>query len=94
MIYFLEFHPKALKEWKNLEQTLKLHFQKKIKERLTNPRVEKDKLSGYQSMYKIKLRSAGYRLVYEVKDEAILVYVLSVAKRENNEVYKNLKDRI
>ena len=93
MSYFLDFHPKALKEWKNLNQSLKIQFHKKLKERLKNPRVPKDKLSGYENVYKIKLRTVGYRLAYEVKDEEITVLVLSVGKRENDKIYKNLKDR-
>jgi len=94
MNYFLDFHPKALKEWKNLNQSIKLQFHKELKERLANPRVPKDKLSGYSNMYKIKLRSSGFRLAYEVKDNEIVVYVVSVGKRENNKVYDNLKDRV
>ena len=93
MNYFLDFHPKALKDWKNLNQSIKFQFYKKLKERLENPRVPKYKLSGYGNMYKIKLRSSGFRLAYEVKDNEIVVYVVSVGKRENNKVYDNLKDR-
>ncbi|MBT5935912.1 type II toxin-antitoxin system RelE/ParE family toxin [Sulfurimonas sp.] len=94
MTYFLEFHPKALKEWSKLNHTIKIHFQKKLKEQLENPRVIKDKLSGYKNVYKIKLRNIGYRLTYEIKDENIIVYVVSIGKRENNKVYDDLKDRI
>ena len=57
MIYSLEFHTKALKEWDKLNHTIKLQFHKKLKERLENPRVIKDKLSGHTNMYKIKLRN-------------------------------------
>ena len=67
--------------------------QKKLKERLENPRVSKDKLSGYENVYKIKLREVGYRLAYEVKDEEIVVLVLGVGKREKDKIYKNLRDR-
>lgn len=94
MNYFLDFHPRALKEWKNLNQSLKIQFHKKLTERLENPRVSKDKLSGYENVYKIKIRSSGFRLAYEVKDLEIIVYVVSVCKRENNKVYEKLKDRI
>ena len=93
MIYFLDFHPKALKEWEGLNPSIKLQFHKKLKTRLENPRVLKDKLSGYENIYKIKLRNIGYRLAYEVKDKEIIVFVVSVGKRENNKVYENLKDR-
>lgn len=94
MIYSLEFHPRALKEWQGLNNSIKLQLHKKLKERLQNPRVPKDKLSGFENMYKIKLRTIGYRLAYEVKDEQIVIYVVSIGKRENNNVYNSLKDRL
>ena len=46
------------------------------------------------NVYKIKLRSAGYRLVYEVIDQEVTVYVIAVGKRSKNTVYKDLLDRI
>ncbi|QOP42668.1 type II toxin-antitoxin system RelE/ParE family toxin [Sulfurimonas sediminis] len=94
MIYYLDFHPKALKEWSRLDYATKQQFHKKLKNKLSNPRVPKDRLSGYANVYKIKLRNAGYRLAYEVKDDEIVVFVISIGKRENNEIYDNLKDRI
>ena len=94
MIYNLDFKPKALKEWEKISPTIPIQFKKKLQERLENPRVVKDKLSGYENIYKIKLRSAGFRLAYEVKDEEIVVLVLSIGKRENNKIYENLRDRI
>ena len=93
MSYELEFLPKALKEWHKLDATTKVQFKKKLAERLENPKVAKDKLSGFNDVYKIKLRNIGYRLAYEVKDKEIIVLVLSVGKRENNSVYAHLKDR-
>jgi mRNA interferase RelE/StbE len=93
MSYSLEFHPKALKERKHLDHSIKLQFHKKLKERLENPIVQKDKLSGYENIYKIKLRNIGYRLAYEVKEDLVIIYVLSVGKRENNKIYNALKNR-
>ena len=51
------------------------------------------KLRGYDSVYKIKLRTAGYRLVYEVIDDEIVVYVLAIGKRDKDAVYKKLGSR-
>lgn len=94
MTYKLKFLPVALKEWEKLSPPIKNQFKKKLTERLENPRVPADKLSGYDSVYKIKLQSAGYRLAYEVIDDEILIYVLAVGKREKDEVYQKLKDRM
>ena len=93
MSYELEFLPSALKEWQKLDNSRRVQFKKKLSERLENPKVTKDKLRGYEDVYKIKLRDVGYRLAYQVKDDEIVVLVLVVGKRENNEVYKMLKDK-
>jgi len=93
MSYELEFLPGALKEWQKLDNSIKVQFKKKLSERLENPKVTKDKLRGYEDVYKIKLRDVGYRLAYQVKDDEIVVLVLVVGKRENNEVYEMLKDK-
>ena len=93
MTYRLRFLPVALKEWKKLGAPIRSQFKKKLAERLENPKVPGDRLSGYDSVYKIKLRSAGYRLAYEVVDDELLVYVLAVGKREKGKIYSSLKDR-
>ena len=94
MNYSLEFKPKALKEWKKLDHSIKLQFYKKLKERLENPHVPHSKLSGFKNVYKIKLRSSGFRLVYEVVEDKVIVVVLSVGKRENGAVYSDLEKRM
>lgn len=93
MTYKLSFLPVALKEWNKLAAPIRSQFKKKLAERLEEPRVKADKLSGYDSVYKIKLRSAGYRLAYEVVDDELLVYVLAVGKREKGKIYSSLEKR-
>jgi mRNA interferase RelE/StbE len=93
MTYKLRFIPAALNEWKKLGAPIRSQFKKKLAERLEELRVPADKLSGYESVYKIKLRSAGYRLAYEVVEDELLVYVLAIGKREKGKVYSSLKKR-
>ena len=93
MSYELEFMPKALKEWQKLDSNTKEQFKKKLAQRLENPKVPKDKLRDFDNVYKIKLKSLGYRLAYEVIDERLVVLVLVVGKRENNAVYDELAKR-
>ncbi|MNK99370.1 mRNA interferase RelE [compost metagenome] len=93
MTYELEFSEKAWKEWKKLGENLKGQFKKKLKERLVNPHVLADRLGGLGNAYKIKLRSAGYRMVYRVQDEVLVVTVIAVGKRERGEVYKDALER-
>ncbi len=88
MSYELGFHPEALSEWRKLDPALREVFKKKLAERLENPHVPSARLSGKLDRYKIKLRSVGYRLVYEVRQAELIVIVVAVGKRERNAVYK------
>ena len=63
-------------------------FKKKLAERLKNLHVSSAQLSGHKDRYKIKLRDAGYRLIYEVRDMVLVIVVVAVGKRERNMVYK------
>ena len=62
-------------------------------ERLHEPRIPVSKLRGSFNRYKIKLRAAGFRLVYEVRDLELLVLVVAVGKRERNAVYRQADQR-
>jgi mRNA interferase RelE/StbE len=88
MSFELGFLDEALKEWGKLDSTLRAQFKAKLVQRLVNPRVPSAQLSGHTDRYKIKLRSVGYRLVYEVRDQQLIVVVVAVGKREHNAVYK------
>tara|TARA_R110000868_G_scaffold292568_3_gene553095 strand:+ start:1133 stop:1420 length:288 start_codon:yes stop_codon:yes gene_type:complete len=94
MTYKLKFLPAAKKEWDKLAEPLKKQFKNKLAQRLENPHVPSAKLKGYESVYKIKLRTAGYRLAYEVLDNEIVIYVLAVGKRDKNTIYKKLASRL
>jgi mRNA interferase RelE/StbE len=63
MTYDLAFDPRALKEWHKLGDTIRQQFKKKLAEVLKNPRVEANRIRELPDCYKIKLRSAGYRLL-------------------------------
>ena len=41
-----------------------------------------------------KLRVGDYRVVYRVKEEKVIVYVLTVGPRRDKEVYKSVLSRI
>ncbi len=88
MNYSLKFKEEALKEWQKLDQTIKEAFKKKLKERLINPKIASARLKGMSDCYKIKLRGIGYRLVYQVRENELVVSVIAVGKRDKNAVYK------
>jgi len=93
MTYKLKFLPSALKEWKKLAPPIQKQFKKKLAERLETPHNPANQLRGFKNVYKIKLRSVGYRLVYEVNDIEIIVYVIAIGKRDRGLVYAKAEQR-
>ena len=94
MTYSLDFDARALKEWQKLGDTVRQQLKKKLVEILKNPRAETNRLHGLPDCYKIKLRSSGYRLVYQVIDQEVTVYVVAVDKRERDQVYQKASERL
>ena len=94
MNYELEFDPRALKEWRKLDETVRHQFKKKLAEVLVNPEIPANRLSELQNCYKIKLRKLGDLLVYQVQQMRITVFVIAIGKRERTEVYARAKERI
>lgn len=76
-----------------LAPPIQSQLKKKLIERLENPHVPAARLSGRANRYKIKLRSSGYRLVYEVNDSEIILLVIAIGKRADNEVYQAADSR-
>lgn len=94
MTYSIEFDARALKEWHKLGDTVRQQFKKKLIEVLEHPRIEANRLQGLPDCYKIKLRSAGYRLVHQVLDHEVVVFVVAVDKRERSAVYEKAAERL
>ena len=95
MAYELEFHAAALKEWQSLENSVHIFLKKKLEKRLQNPRINSARLHGdLQHCYKIKNDKTGHRLVYQVIDDRVIVFVLSVDKREDLMAYMLAAGRI
>jgi mRNA interferase RelE/StbE len=94
MAYLLEFHPKAKKELDKLSRELQQQLLEKLAARLEHPRVPGDALRNLPDCYKIKLRSSGYRLVYQVQNRTITVLVLAIGKRDKLAAYESAAKRL
>jgi mRNA interferase RelE/StbE len=92
--YELTFTESAWKEWRKLDSDTRSKFSKKLKERRQEPCIPASRLFAMRDCYKIKLRSAGYRLVYRVVEAEILIEVISVGKRDKGAVYEAAQERI
>ncbi len=92
----LEFDARAKKEFDRLDRKIKRQLQKKLAERLIEPRIQADRLAHMPNCYKIKLRSAGYRLIYRVEDDVVVVFVIAIGQRDSrkNDVYDMASRRL
>lgn len=94
MSYKLTFLVSAKKEWDKLDASIQKEFKVKLAERLHHPIVPKDRLSGLKNCYKIKLRTVGYRLVYCVYEDRVVIQVVAIGKRDKNLVYRLASTRM
>ncbi len=94
MSYKLRFHALALREWQQLDASVREPLKKKLQERLVRPHVPAAALRGMPNCYKIKLLALGYRLVYQVDDEVVTVRVIAAGKRDKQQVYKTATKRL
>jgi mRNA interferase RelE/StbE len=89
MTFNVEFDERAFKEWNKLEKTIREQFKKKLKKLQQNPYVESARLHGdLAGCFKIKLRASGFRLIYKVIDDEIVIWVVAVGKREDEKAYE------
>ncbi|MDW2645283.1 type II toxin-antitoxin system RelE/ParE family toxin [Citrobacter sp. HN-141] len=94
MSYTVKFREDALKEWQKLDKAIQQQFARKLKKCCENPHVPSAKLRGIKDCYKIKLRTSGFRLVYQVIDDTLVIAVVAVGKRERSEVYNLASERL
>ncbi|GAO01046.1 translation repressor RelE/RelB/StbE [Komagataeibacter xylinus NBRC 13693] len=87
--YCLEFDDRALREWDALDGSVRKKFEKKLEKLIWTPHSPGNELHrDLSGFYKIKLLKDGYRLVYQVIDERIVIYVIAVGRRADNEIYE------
>ena len=92
--YRLAFQDAALVEWQKLDGSVKEPLRQLLKKRLEAPRVRGAELhravlrNDKADCYKINLRTQGFRLIYQVQDQRLIVLAISVGKRDKNAVYE------
>lgn len=82
------------KDFKRIDKPDQKRIVRAIRNKLiTKPKVFGKPLSGaFSGLW--KLREGRYRIIYEIEEEKIQVYVIIVGFRRNTEVYKKLISRL
>jgi mRNA interferase RelE/StbE len=87
MAYRLELKPSALKALAKVPPPHRQRIAKIIDRLRTNPRPRGSvKLAGLQELYRIRV--GEYRVIYQVRDDVLLVLVVRIGGR--GDVYRNL----
>ena len=86
--YRVKFRPQAKKAFDRLGTADQRQLAAKLKQRSVNPRVQADAVREIPGGYRIKLRASGIRLIYQVRDNRLVILVLAIGKRERLEAYK------
>lgn len=89
VVFKVKFTDDALKDWQKLDNSVKSELMKNLQPRLENPVIESSRLKGVLGdCYKVKAPVNGYRLVYRIVDDVLVILVVAVGKRERSKVYK------
>lgn len=94
MTYAVIFREDALKELHKLDKAIQQQFGRKLKKCCEDPHFFSAKLRGIKDSYKIKLRASGFRLVYQVIDDELIIAAVALGKRECSDVYKPASERM
>jgi mRNA interferase RelE/StbE len=88
-VYELRFGKHALRQWSKLDLGIRKQFTRKLEKVLHHPHVPSARLHGFKDSYRLKLRKSGYRLGYRVFDDYVVVVVISVGRRDKDEIYRD-----
>jgi len=98
MNYNVFFHPLAEKELNSLNKSVKLIVLKQINKISQSPYLGEMlgnkaglDLTGYRKIYADNKR---IRIVYEIIEDDLIVYIIAIGKRDDMEVYKSAFKRI
>lgn len=98
MEYEIKFHPAALKEFCELDGSIKKLVKKQLDKLKTSPFLGEElgnkngyDLTGYRKMYACKKQ---IRIVYSVIDNLLLVHIIAIGKREDMEAYSVASERL
>lgn len=87
MTYSIQILNKARKQIKALPKDIQAQVRAAIKALAHEPRPSRvKKLSGSKNLYRIRIRQ--YRVIYEIKDDVLLIVVVIVGHRR--EIYGKL----
>lgn len=84
----------AEKHWKKLPHEAKVYFVKQLKKICNYPKLAKPLRGDLSGFYKLKLRTLGYRLVYELRESELVLVIIDTDTRNNDRIYNSVRKRL
>ncbi len=94
MAYFLDFDERALKEWRKLGSTVREQLKRSWLKYLSHPGLKQTSSVVCLIVTRLSSGLQAIALYTVVIDEKVVVFVISVGKRERSEVYSEAVKRI
>lgn len=98
MAYRVEFLPDAAHEFEALDGSLKRLAAKQIDKLAERPELGAPlgkrmgiDLTGYRKTY---FGKKGYRIVYEIQRQRLVILIIGIGKRERAEIYREVAERL
>lgn len=98
MAYKVEFLPEAAQEFEALDGSLKKIAAKQIDKLVERPELGEPlgkrmgiDLTGYRKIY---FGKKGYRIVYEIQRQRLVILIIGIGKRERAEIYREVARRL
>ncbi len=98
MAYKIEFLPDAAREFDALDGSLKKLAAKQLDKIAERPELGETlgkrmgiDLTGYRKTY---FGKKGYRIVYEIQRQRLVVLIIGIGKREREEIYREIGRRL
>ena len=88
MIWTILYHPHVEEDLESVGPSAARRIVKAINSKLTKAHLQfGSPLSGNLADFR-KLRIGDYRVVYQVRENEVIIYVLAVGPRRDKEIYK------
>ena len=85
MVYMVKFSQHAARSFRKMPRDVQMRLHKAIESLKKSPRpTGSEKLKGSEDTYRVRV--GGYRILYEVRDRELLVYIVDTGHRK--EVYR------
>jgi len=98
MVYEVKFLPEAAREFEALDGSLKKLAAKQIDKLAEKPELGEPlgkrmgiDLTGYRKIY---FGKRGYRIVYEIQRQKLVILIIGIGKRERAEIYREVAQRL